>query len=97
MSTHGRPVLGEASVNRLVEVCGETGVGEVTVWSDGVGGDGVGVVCRSSWALNRIRRWTTGPEPAAEPARFRGLYGTRRLAADELGLREGPLDTSLAW
>jgi hypothetical protein len=92
MSTHGRPVLGEASVNRLVEVCGGAGVGEVTVSRDGVG-----VVCRSSWALNRIRRWTTGPEPAAEATRLRGLCDTRWLAADELGLQEGPLDTSLAW
>jgi GT2 family glycosyltransferase len=92
ISTHGRPVLCPGSVNRLVEACGEAGVGEVIVEHVDVG-----VACRSSWALNRTRRWTTGPQPAAEPGLLRGLYETRRLNADELGLRNGPPNTSLAW
>ena len=92
VSTRGRPVLSQAAVDRLVEACGAPSVGEAVVE-----GDGVAVVCRSSWALNRARRWTAGPEPAAQPGAVRGLYETTRFTAAELGLRRGSPDTSLAW
>ena len=92
ISTHGRPVLDQAAVSRLVDVCGEAGVGEVIVDRCDTG-----VVCRSSWALNRTRRWTTGPRQAADPALLPGLYETRWIASDELGLQQGPPNPSLAW
>lgn len=92
LSTRGRAVLPPAAVSRLVEACGEPGVGEGVVDDDGVA-----LVCRSSWALNRTRRWTAGPHPAAEPGAMLGLYETRRFTAAELGLRESSPDTSLAW
>jgi GT2 family glycosyltransferase len=92
LSAGGRPVLPRSAVSRLVESCGEPGVGEVVVEDDGVA-----VVCRSSWALNRTRRWSVGPDPAAEPGAVRGLYETRRFTAAELGLQQGSPDTSLAW
>ena len=85
-------MLPRTAVNRLVEACGGPGVGEV-----GVEGDGVAVVCRSSWALNRARRWTAGTRPAAEPGAVRGLYETKRFTPAEMGLRDGSPDTSLAW
>ena len=92
VSTRGRPVLDHGAVNRLVGVCGEAGVGEVTVQRGETA-----VVCRSSWALNRIRRWTTGSVRVADSARIGDLYETRSIGADELGLRESPLTASLAW
>lgn len=87
VSTRGRPVLSREAVDRLVTACAEPGIGEVIVELGGVG-----VVCRSSWALNRTRRWT-----ADEPDLLAGLYETVRFTADELGLRAGPPDPSLAW
>jgi len=92
LSTRGRPVLPQTAVSRLVEASGAPGVGEVVVEDDGLA-----IVCRSSWALNRARRWSTGPDPAAEPDAVRGLYDTVRFTAAELGLRQGSPDTSLAW
>jgi len=86
LQVRGRAVLPQTSVSRLVAACGDPGVGEVDV-TDGE----VGVACRSSWALNRIRRWS------AESTALEGLYETHRLDAAELGLRHGSPDTSLAW
>ena len=90
LSTRGRPVLPRASVSRLVEACGEPGVGEVAVEDVGVA-----VACRASWALNRARRWAD--DRAVEPGAVDGLYETRRFTAAELDLRHGSPDTSLAW
>ncbi|MCV7424208.1 glycosyltransferase [Mycobacterium yunnanensis] len=88
LETRGRAVLAQAGVSNLVATCGEPGVGEVVVEN----GD-VGVVCRSTWALNRTRRWTA--EAGADAVA--GFYEARRLDAAELGLRQGSPDTSLAW
>ena len=97
LSTRGRPVLSQTAVNRLVEACGGPGVGEV-----GVEDDGVAVTCRSSWALNRTRRWTAGPRPG-EPDRYavstrpsgsrppNSNYGTARRTRRWLG---EPADSS---
>lgn len=97
VATRGRPVLSQAAVDRLVEACSRPGVGEVAVALEGVALEDVGVVCRSSWALNRTRRWTVGAHRAAEPDLLARLYETVRFTADELGLRAGPSDPSLAW
>lgn len=92
VSTTGRPVLPRGATSRLLSACAEAGVGEVSART----GDAE-IACRSSWALNRTRRWTSGPSPVAEPERLRELYESRWLPADELELREGPQDASLAW
>ncbi|MEU0496098.1 glycosyltransferase [Mycobacterium sp. NPDC006124] len=90
--TRGRAVLPASAVDLMLEACAAPGVGEVLVEH----GD-VGVACRSSWAVNRARRWTAGPRPSLSPEAAGQLYETRRLDATELGLREGSRDTSLAW
>lgn len=92
MSTTGRPVLPRAATSRLLSACAEAGVGEVLARAGGAE-----IACRSSWALNRVRRWTFGPTPAAEPERLRNLFETRWSSAEALKLRDGPADTSLAW
>lgn len=88
VATTGRAVLPRAAASRLLSICAEAGVGEVTARA----GDAA-ITCRSSWALNRTRRWT----PVADAQRLRGLYESRSSSADELGLLEGPEEPSLAW
>lgn len=51
------------------------------------------MTCRSSWALNRVRRWGA----VADPAQLHRLSESRSITADELELSEGPVDPSLAW
>ena len=88
VSTTGRPVLPSDAVARLLDACAAPGVGEVTAR---VGG--AEIACRSSWALNRFRRWA----PVVDPERLRGLWASRRADAGELELAEGPEEPSLAW
>jgi hypothetical protein len=72
----------------LLDACAEAGVGEVTARV----GDAE-LRCRSSWSLNRVRRWAD----LADPGQLSGLSESRSLTADELGLSDGPPDASLAW
>ncbi|MBJ7336945.1 glycosyltransferase [Mycolicibacterium sp.] len=88
VSTSGRPVLSRSATSRLIAACAEGGIGQV-----GSGAGDSEVTCESSWALNRVRRWST----KVDAQRLRGLSRSTRLSAADLGLREGPPDTSLAW
>lgn len=88
VSTTGRPVLPRSGVSRLLSSCAEPGVGDI---SAGVGG--AEIACRSSWALNRSRRWA----PVLDAGLLRGLSESRRCDAGEIELTEGPEEPSLAW
>ncbi|WP_161600649.1 glycosyltransferase family 2 protein [Mycolicibacterium hodleri] len=88
VSTRGRPVLPRSAASRLIAACAERGVGEVHSRVEDAA-----VTCRSSWSLNRVRRWST----TVDPELLRGLYESIRLPASELGLSEGPPEPSLAW
>ncbi|GLP78215.1 hypothetical protein TUM20983_53250 [Mycobacterium antarcticum] len=88
VTTVGRPVLPRSATSRLLAACAEPGVGEVR---SRVGA--AEVTCRSSWALNRVRRWGA----VADPAQLHRLSESRSITADELELSEGPVDPSLAW
>ena len=88
VSTTGRPVLPRRAVDRMLGECADPGVGEVTARIGGAE-----IACRSSWALNRSRRWAA----AVDPDRLRGLYASRHVNADDLELVEGPEEPSLAW
>ncbi|MDP9166907.1 MAG: glycosyltransferase [Actinomycetota bacterium] len=88
VSTRGRPILPRAGASRMLTACAEPGVGEVR--SSAADAE---VTCRSSWAANRARRW----DGVANPLELRGLSAAESLAAHDLGLSDGPRDTSLAW
>lgn len=88
VSTTGRPVLPRGAVSRLVNACAATGVGEVVS-----GVDDAVITCRASWAGNRNRRWAA----LVESELLGKLYDSRRMSADDLELRNGPADASLAW
>lgn len=88
LSTAGRPVLPRTATSRLLSACAEAGVGEVIARAGAAE-----IACRSSWAVNRTRRWT----PLVDPSGLRGLYESHHADADELELSDGPEEPSLAW
>lgn len=81
MSTHGRPSLPCESVTHLLTECARTAAAEV--W---VGQVDTAVVVRSSWALNRARRWSTGDVRFLDPDAVNMLGSTTVLSAQRLGL-----------
>ena len=88
VSTSGRPVLPRSATSRLVAACAEPGIGEVHSRAEDAE-----VTCRSSWALNRVRRWRT----TIDPEQLRGLYRVHPAARDRAGLQQGPPEPSLSW
>lgn len=79
----GRAVLPRPSVTEILRRCAADGVGEVRVRCDGAE-----VRCRTSWSINRARRWDL------DPAR---LSTTVEPAAGEVGLCCGESVPDLSW
>lgn len=83
VSTRGRPSLPRSSVTQLLDECAGAGVAEVRVSQDETT-----VIVRSSWALNRARRWGVGSQ---------SLGSTRVSTAQRLDLTAVQPDADLSW
>jgi GT2 family glycosyltransferase len=83
VTTHGRPALPREAVSLLLAECAREAAAEVRVVHDETA-----VVIRSSWALNRARRWGMGVHT---------LGSTTVLPAQELGLTSVDPDANLSW
>lgn len=79
----GRAVLPRLSVTEMLRRCSGPGVGEVAARAGGAE-----VRCRSSWAINRARRWALDPAALSE---------TVELPAHDLGLSCGETVPDLSW
>jgi GT2 family glycosyltransferase len=79
----GRAVLPRPSVTEILRRCAAPGVGEVRVRCEGAE-----VRCRTSWSINRARRW------ALDPAR---ISSTLEPDAGEAGLCCGEPVPDLSW
>jgi hypothetical protein len=90
VTAEGRPVLSDLAA--LVAACAEPGVGAVTAETGGAT-----VTCRSSWAVNRVRRWSTGDVRFADPADASRVSSAITLPADLIGLRCGEPEPDLSW
>ncbi|BBY31475.1 glycosyltransferase [Mycolicibacterium sediminis] len=89
----GRPVLGRDAVARLLTAAAEPEVAEVRV----DGPDGATVVCRASWAVNRVRRWTGGAVRFTDPADASRVGDVVAVPAAAVGLTSAAPDATLAW
>ncbi|MDF2823061.1 MAG: hyaD [Mycobacterium sp.] len=88
----GRAVLPAAAIDEILTRCAASGVGAVEVSVPGAR-----VLCRSSWSVNRIRRWSTGDVRLADPEDAAQLHRTLTVGGTELGLRCGPVVPDLSW
>ncbi|MCT7661104.1 glycosyltransferase [Mycobacterium deserti] len=88
----GRVSLPRSDVGLILERCAEEGVGTVEA-----GAGDIGVRCRSSWALNRERRWATGGVRLREQAATDCLSTTLTLPNGALDLVEVDRDADLSW
>lgn len=79
----GRAVLPRPSVTEILSRCAADGAGEVSVRCEGAE-----VRCRSSWSVNRARRW--GLDPTC-------ISSTETLDAVEVGLSRGEALPDLSW
>ncbi|WP_059088716.1 glycosyltransferase family 2 protein [Mycobacterium sp. GA-2829] len=92
VTTRGRVDMARAGVASLLRICSGDGVGAVTSSAPGVA-----VTCRATWAVNRVRRWTTGTVRFSDPADAERVSRTVTLDADAIGLRCGPEEPDLSW
>lgn len=92
ITTRGRVDLSRTGVTTLLRTGAGEGVGTVTSSAPGVA-----VTCRATWALNRVRRWTTGAVRFADPAAAVRVGRTVTVDPDALGLRCGPEQPDLSW
>lgn len=88
----GRAVLPAASVSEILTRCAAPGVGTVDVQVPGAR-----VQCRSSWAVNRLRRWSSGEVRLADPADAARLSQTLTVDGPALGLRLSEEVPDLSW
>jgi hypothetical protein len=88
----GRAVLPRDGVTAVIGECARPGVGAVTAETEGAS-----VVCRASWAVNRVRRWSTGAVRFADPADADRVSRTVTLAAADLNLRCAEPEPDLSW
>ncbi|KUI24337.1 hypothetical protein AU196_20825 [Mycobacterium sp. IS-1742] len=92
VTTDGRAVLSRAGVASLLRICSEENTGTVTASAPGVA-----VTCRATWALNRVRRWTTGTVRFADPTDADRVSVTTSVDAGSINLRCGPEEPDLSW
>lgn len=88
----GRAVLPSAAVSAILTRCAAPGVGTVEVAATGTR-----VLCRSSWSVNRLRRWSAGEVRLVDPDDATRLGQTVLLGGDELGLYCGKAEPDLSW
>ncbi|MEW5809509.1 MAG: glycosyltransferase [Actinomycetota bacterium] len=87
----GRAVLSAQGVADLVDACSQPGVAAVHVR-----GRTSEVVCRATWARNRVRRWSAGPVRLADPDA--AVFGaTQHHRGDEFAMTEVSSEPDLAW
>lgn len=92
ITTDGRAVLSRAGVATLLRTCEDPAVG--TVRSDAAA---VSVTCRATWALNRVRRWSTGPVRFADPADADRVSLTAHVDPESIDLRCQAAEPDLSW
>ncbi|MCV7172822.1 glycosyltransferase [Mycobacterium manitobense] len=88
----GRAVLPRGAVTAVIDECARPGVGAVAVETEGAS-----VVCRASWAVNRVRRWSAGAIRFADPADADRVSRTVTLPAADLDLRCAESEPDLSW
>lgn len=88
----GRAVLPPAAFTDVLNRCAAPGVGAVDVSTVGAR-----VLCRSSWSLHRVRRWSTGTVRFADPADADRISRTETVPGDEVGLRCAEPVPDLSW
>ncbi|KMO76766.1 glycosyltransferase [Mycolicibacterium chlorophenolicum] len=91
VSVTGRPALPASGVAELVRRCAAPDVAAVHVH----GGTSV-VACHSSWAVNRLRRWTQGPVRLADPGAV-AFGAVEHCSGEEFGMTEVDREADLAW
>lgn len=89
----GRVVLPPAGFAALLARCAAPATASVTV----SGPPGTTVVVRSSWAVNRARRWGTGEVRLVDGADAEAFGSHVEVAADDVGLTVVPADAGLSW
>jgi hypothetical protein len=92
ITTHGPAELSRAGVGSLLKTCSGESVGAVVASAEGVA-----VTCRTTWALNRVRRWTSGGVRFADPADADRLSRTVTVDPRSVGLRCGAREPDLSW
>jgi predicted short-subunit dehydrogenase-like oxidoreductase (DUF2520 family) len=91
VSVTGRPALPASGVAELVRRCSAPDVAAVHVH-----GATADVACHSSWAVNRLRRWTQGPVRLADPGAV-AFGAVEHCSGEELGMTEVDHEADLAW
>lgn len=92
VTTHGRAELSRSGVAELLRTCSGGNVGTVTSSAPGVA-----VTCRATWALNRVRRWTTGTVRFADPTDADRVSRTVTVEPSSVDLRSGAEQPDLSW
>lgn len=90
VTVSGRPALPAQAFTELLNRCAQTGMGEVRVAVAGAG-----LVIRSSWAMNRRRRWTDSGLLRESDAEH--LANVVVLSADSVHLTYLTPGTDLSW
>jgi GT2 family glycosyltransferase len=88
----GLAVLPRAAVVEILARCAAPGIGAVDVSVPGAR-----VRCRSSWSINRRRRWSAGAVRLADPDDAARLSETQTVDGTGLGLRCGEQAPDLSW